>query len=275
MPKVKTKVKGKSSILDQAEDLSEVESFVTMLCYGKSGTGKTVFASSFPKPLLIIEPPAEDGTESVTDIKGVQRIRITEWEQLEEIWWALHDGSNFKTVVIDQLTALQRLGMDHLKARSGQKADDVFSQRNWGRLSGLMQTWIENYRNLKNEGYHVVFNSHEKTREPQAEEDERIAPWVGSALMDSVASFVNGAVSVIGNTFIREEVTKKKPGEKKKSAVQYCMRIGPHAYYAAKIRRPVSAGPVPGVIVNPTFEKILAISRGESTSRNVVTKRIK
>lgn len=257
---MKKVTKKKSSILDRAENVSEVEPYLTMLCYGKSSTGKTVFGATFPKPSLLIEPPAEDGTESIVDVKGVKRLRIEEWEELEEIYWELAGGTDYKSVIIDQLTALQRLGMEHLKELSGQKAGDVFSQRNWGRLSGLMQTWIENYRNLKDDGYHVLFNAHEKTREPNAEEDERIAPWVGSALMDSVATFVNGAVSVIGNTFIREEVVKKNG--KKVSKIQYCMRIGPHAYYAAKIRRPVSAGPVPGVIVNPTFDKILAISKG-------------
>ena len=270
-----TKVRKKGSLLDRAENLEDVDKFLTMLCYGKASTGKTVLASTFPKPILLIEPPAEDGTESITDIKGVKRLRIDTWQEIEDLWWELHDGTEYKTVVIDQLTALQRLGMENLKELSGQKANDVFSQRNWGRLSGMMQTWIESYRNLKNDGYHVLFISHEKTKEPNQEEDERIAPWVGSALMDSVATFVNGAVSVIGNTFIREKVDKKE----KTREIQYCMRIGPHAYYAAKIRRPVSAGPVPGVIVNPTFAKILAIVEGQQVEepRKVVKvkKRIK
>jgi hypothetical protein len=76
--------------------------------------------------------------------------------------------------------------------------------------------------------------------------------------MSSVASFVNGAVSVIGNTFIREDHNKKA----KTTNYKYCMRVGPHAYYATKIRRPVSAGPPPSVLVNPTFDKIFTLTAG-------------
>jgi len=113
----------------------------------------------------------------------------------------------------------------------------------------------------------ICFNAHERLKQTEGEEDDRIDPSVGANMMPSVASFLNGAVSIIGNTFIREKVDKEK-----NRTVQYCMRIGPHAYYAAKVRRPVDAGPVPDYIVNPTFEKLLKISKGESATRVIKRK---
>jgi len=256
--------KRSSSILDEAEDIVDEEEPQTVLFYGRAGTGKTTLAATYPKPLLLLDI-RERGTRSIIGVKGVKRIRINEWDQLEDVYWALKDNDYYKSVVLDQLTAMQSLGMLHIREIAHVKENDAFSQRNWGRLSGLMQQWIEAYRNLSDDGYNVIFNAHERVREPQEEDDDRIAPSVGSNLMGSVSSFVNGAVSVIGNTFIREEIDKKS----KKREVQYCLRVGPHAYYAAKIRRPKQAGPTPDIIVDPSYEKIEKISKGGSLSSKV------
>jgi hypothetical protein len=263
---MKKVVKG-NGIIDRIRPLEEIESPVTMLAYGQSGTGKTVFASTFPKPLLLLDV-REKGVESITDVKGIDILEIEEWPDLwgeSSIFWRLKGKNHYKTVVIDQLTAVQSLGMDYLRQTKGMKPGEPFSQRSWGVLSGMMQEMIYGYRELYSDGYNVLFNAHERLREPQEEDDDRLAPSVGSNLMQSVASFTNGAVSVIGNTFIREFHDKKE----KTTEVQYCMRIGPHAFYRAKIRRPVSAGPVPGVIINPSYEKIRKISKGEPMTRKI------
>lgn len=266
--------KPKASILDEAEDIVDEQEPQSALFYGRAGTGKTTLAATYPKPLLLLDIK-ERGTRSIIGVPGVKRIRITDWEQLEEVYWALKDGSKYKSICIDQLTAMQSLGMLHIREIAHVKEGDAFSQRNWGRLSGLMQQWIEAYRDLTDEGYNVIFNAHERVREPQEEDDDRIAPSVGSNLMGSVASFVNGAVSIIGNTFIREQRDKKT----KTREAQYCLRIGPHAYYAAKIRRPKSAGAPPDIIVDPSYEKIEKVSRGGSLNATKkvakVVKRIK
>ena len=261
------KIVKRTNVEDRIRPLAGTDSPVTMLAYGQSGTGKTVFGASFPKPLLILDI-REKGTESIIDVPGIHLLEIESWPDLwgeDSIFWSLKGKRKYKSIVLDQLTAAQALGMDHLRQTKGMKPSEPFSQRAWGQLSGMMQEMIYSYRELYSDGYNVLFNAHERTREPQDEDDERIAPSVGSNLMQSVASFLNGAVSVIGNTFIREYYDKKE----KTTEVQYCMRIGPHAYYRAKIRRPVSAGPVPGVLVNPTFEKIRKISKGEPLTHKV------
>ena len=263
---MKKLVRRNKGIVARIKALEEVDSPVTMLAYGQSGTGKTVFGASFPKPLLLIDI-REKGIESIMDVKGIDLASVENWDELDELYWLLKDGSKYKSIVLDQLTAAQAMGMSKLREQKSMKPSEPFSQRGWGQLSGMMQEMIYNYRELYTKGYNILFNAHERQREPQEEDDERITPSVGSNLMQSVASFLNGAVSVIGNTFIREKFDKKA----KTSEVQYCMRVGPHAYYRAKIRRPVSAGPVPGVIVNPTFDKILAIQKG--TTRKVKLRR--
>ncbi len=258
------------SIIDQIKPLDELEGGLTMLAYGIAGTGKTVFGASFPKPLLLVDIK-EKGTASVTDVPDIEVLRVNAWDQIEELYWFLEKGTKYKSIVLDQMTALQGLGMQKIRADKNMKPTEVFSQRSWGQLSGLMQTWIYNYKELSEKNYNVCFLSHEKLTklEDDDESDDRIAPQVGAALIGSVQSFLNGAVSVIGNTFVRERYDKKT----KENHIEFCMRVGPHAYYHSKVRRPVSAGAPPEVIVNPTYEKIMKISRGESIQSKVKRKK--
>lgn len=262
-----TKSNKSSPIAARIQPIQSLENPLTMLAYGIAGTGKTVFAASFPKPLLLVDI-REKGTESVQDVSGIEVIHIDQWAQLEELYWYLRDKTKYKSIVLDQLTAAQSLGMEMIRESKKMKPSDVFSQRSWGQLSGLLQTWIYNYKELSSLGYHICFVAHEKitrTTDDDQDTDDRIAPQVGAAMIGSVQSFLNGAVSVIGNTFVRERYDKKT----KENNIQFCMRVGPHAYYHSKIRRPVSSGKAPEIIVDPTFEKIMRISSGQSIQRKV------
>lgn len=264
----KTEAPKRSSIQERIQPISEVEAFVTALVYGRAGTGKTAFGSTFPKPLLYLDI-REKGHETIAKVSGIDRLAVDAWADIEEVYWMLESGTKYASVVVDQVTAMQQLALDKVRGDKGLEPGDTMSQRTWGEISGLMQTWLYNFRELYNHEYHICFLAHERLRQTEGEEDDRIDPSVGANMMPSVASFLNGAVSIIGNTFIREHTNK----ETKDRSVQYCMRVGPHAYYAAKIRRPIGADtPLPDVIVNPTFDKVLKISKGESIATKVKTK---
>lgn len=253
--------------------VGDIPKTLVMAVYGKAGTGKTVFGSSFPKPILFLDI-RERGTESISDVEGVDVLPVTTWEQADQAYWYLKSGkSKYKSVVVDHLSQLQALGMDSVRAENNMSADEIFTKRDWGKLSGMIQTWIYNMRQLWDEEINVCFIAHERTSTGEDDGDERIDPSVGPRLMPSAASFLNGAVSAIGNTFIREvEIGDKKKGTSE-TVIQFCMRVGPNPIYAAKIRRPMSAeGEIPDIIVNPTFEKVIRLSRGEALKRKV-TKR--
>lgn len=254
----------KKLMLGQAKPVSELEHYTSMLIYGEGGSGKTAFASSFPKPLILLDMK-EKGTETIRQVEGIDVLEINEWYEFEETFWELKKDRHYKTVVLDQITSLQGIGIEHIRAENEYEAGDMFNKRDWGRLSGMMQTWLLNYRNLWSEEKDICFLAHQRVfgGEDDAGEDQ-IEPSVGARLSPSVSSFMNGAVSVIGNTFIREKYDKEK-----NRTVQYCMRVGPHAYYRAKIRLPPGSVEIPDVIVNPTYEKIMRLSRGESISRKV------
>lgn len=258
--------KKSTSILGKAKPVSELALVITALFYGRSGTGKTTISGSFPKPLLLIDI-GEKGTDSLSGEDGVDVIRVSDWNEMEEIYWELKDGDhNYKSVVVDAVHSMQGLALTEAKLNSGKKLTDQTSQRDFGQASGLMNTWLFNYRDLADEGMHIVFLAHDKVQEHDTDDDsDMILPEVGPRLMPSVASALLGAVNVVGNTYIREIITKsKKVGDKAKREVQYCLRIGPHGYYATKIRRPKDFT-IPEFIVDPTYDKLANVIQGKAS----------
>lgn len=247
-----------SEVAKRIKPVAEQPSYHAALIYGRSGTGKTALAGTFPKPALLLDI-RERGTDTVAAVAGLDVIAIETWEEIEQIYWMLASGkTKYKTIILDQVTMMQDLAMTSIKLEEGMTDSDPMSKRDWGTLSGRMKTWISNYRDLTDRGYHVVFLAHEREDDAEDSVDQQIMPSIGPRLMPSVASHMAGAASLIGNTFIRERFV----GTERKRLVEYCIRIGPHAYYLTKVRHDVSIE-TPDILVNPTFEKLVAALRGE------------
>ncbi len=110
----------------------------------------------------------------------------------------------------------------------------------------------------------VCFIAHDRISGGEdLDDEEALSPEVGPYIMPSVAKVLNGAVDIIGNTFIREvqkKVKNPKTGKiKTKDIPEYCLRVGPHSRYITKFRVDISEGQSslpPAVIVNPTFDKL-------------------
>lgn len=260
-----------SSIVDRIVPVHETPKIMSALVYGRAGTGKTVFAASWPKPLLLIDVK-EKGYDSVSHIPGVMLAKVVTWQDFEDLYWHIESGvGKYATVVIDQVTQLQDLAMDHVRKQNNMDANDLISRRMWGEIAGMMKTWLNSYRDLVDKQIHICFLAHERSTDAGDAIEDQIDPSIGPRLMPSLASHVNGAVSVIGNTFIRENFIGE--GKEKVRRVDYSMRVGPHSYYVTKIRRPIeSDSQLPDVIINPTFEKMMAVSRGESIGKKKLKK---
>lgn len=261
---VGTQTKASSvDIASKIKPISEMASNTTGLIYGRSGTGKTEIATTFPTPLLHIDI-RERGTDTILTKPGVEGIQVNSWAEMTDLYWYLKTEAvgKYKSIVTDQITSLQDLGTEEIRIRSKKESTEVFSKRMWGQLSGLLKEQVQLYRDLRDH-YNVVFIAHERMFSPDEEEDETgtIAPHIGPRVMPSVGDFLSGAVDFIGNTFIREDFVGK--GKDETRVIQYCMRVGPHAFYSTKIRRPVELGPVPEFIVDPTYQKIRALISGK------------
>ena len=260
--KVPAVVRGIKSV----EDLDENH---VVLLYGKSGRGKTKTAATFPGPVLFIDINNEKGLKTVKKVKGLKFARVKTWKDFQELYWHLRDDSpDYKTIVLDQITGLQDLGMKAVRAHFKLDDDEPFEGfKKWGKLSGDMKQWLSSYRELS-DLYNVVFIAHERAFD-EGESDD-LDPSVGARVIPSVGDFVAGACDIIGQSFIRSRKEKNNKG-KTISVPEYCLRVGPHPIYTTKIRRPAEAGPLPEFIVDPTYRKLVAIESGE-VIHNVVKK---
>ena len=250
--------------------MGEAHQNQVVLVYGRSGTGKTQFMSTLPRPILFLDVN-ERGLDTIRGEKQIDVLQCREWADFEDIFWALEEGMKYKSVVIDQITNLQDLGMAEVRDRAKKTSSELFTKKNWGELSGLLKTGLANFRGLSDQ-YNIGLIAHERSFGGGDEEDNALEPAVGARIMPSVSSFVDGAVDVIGSTFIRESFSGK--GSKKVRQVVYCMRIGPHAFYSTKVRRPVEAGPLPDFVVDPTFKKITNLISGKMTPAKKKRKKV-
>src|SRR6266702_2439205 len=153
-----------TSILSRIAPVEETPKILSVLTYGRAGTGKTVFACTFPKPLLLIDI-REKGWDSVSHVPGVDLAPLTTWDELEEIYWEVEKGKKYASVVLDQVSQLQDVAMDHVREQNNMDASDPISRKMWGETSGMMKPWINSYRDLVDKGIHICMVAHERSSE--------------------------------------------------------------------------------------------------------------
>lgn len=270
MPKVKKQTvkrprRSSKGVIGRIAPIRLTEHGMKLNIYGRSGTGKTTLACTFPKPLLLIG--AEDGTRSVHNVKGVDFVRIQDSGELTELTEHVAD-SKYETVVLDSASALQDmilkeiLGIDKLPAQGswGMAARDK-----WGQCA--LQT-KERLRALLDLSLHIIIVAQEREFNTDGEGD-LLMPFVASALAPSVTGWLNPACDYIGQMFLRQEVVEKeiKIGKKKVKrkqrgkTVEYCLRTAPDPVFTTKFRLP-KGQPLPDVVVDPDYVKINKLIQG-------------
>ena len=259
-----------SGIAKKIKPVGKIQKPMRVALYGRAGSGKTTLACSFPKPLLL-DVNGEEGTDSVSDVKGLQVLPVQTWEDFEQLYWFLENGDHdFETVIVDTVTNLQELAIREVASANKKKDADggwgTMSKQMWGEVSSMLKTWITNFRNLPD--LNVVFLAQERlfnAGDESENDDGQIAPEVGPRMMPSVGSTLNAAVDLVGHCFIREEHKRVKDKNGKVKEVrntQYCLRIGPHAYYTTKIRKPRDAE-VPSFLIDATYDDLVELKNGE------------
>jgi hypothetical protein len=268
----KTKKNRLPSVVRGIKSIKELAENIVALFYGKSGRGKTKTAATFPGPILFIDINNERGLKTIRKVRGVEVAKVQSWEDFTDLYWWLRGGTKFKTVVLDQITGLQDLCMKAVREHFRMDDDEAFQGfKKFGKLSGDMKQWLQSYRELS-DTYNVVFIAHERAFDSDSEGDVNdLDPSVSARVMPSIGSFIEGACDIIGQCYIRKSKEKNKKTGKPIVRTEYCMRVGPHPIYATKIRRPPDYGKLPEFIVDPSYQKLVAIEAGENFN-NVVKK---
>ncbi len=246
---------------------------IKLSLYGRSGTGKTTLWSSFPKPILalIFSGGLNSGELRSIPMEYRDQVFSIEPESLEDVGKLMEElrkNNPYQTLVLDHATGLQDLSLKHIIGVDQlpvQKGWGLATQSQWGQCSLQCK---EVLRSILNFSCNVVIVAQERNFNEDSS-SEAIAPVIGSALSPSVATWLNAAVDYIGNTFIREkkESVETSIGGKKiitlKSTgrVEYCLRTAPNSVYTTKFRVP-KGQKLPDVLVDPDYEKIMAVING-------------
>lgn len=256
---------------------------IRMLLYGASGTGKTTLWATFPGPILCLicsggnRPGELKSIDTPENRKKIKPVVIRSVKQVED---ELGAGVGYSTIVLDHATGFadliikELLGLDDIpvsKARKAGKGESwsLVSQQQYGQLAVICK---ETFRSILNFHGNVIIVAQERTfgGKEDGGDPEILKPTVGAALTPSVTGWLNPACDYVVQTFKRprmEEVKtiiagKPMVTQKRGKGVDYCLRVEPHDTFMTKFRVP--GGIKTDVIVDPTYDKIQAIIRGES-----------
>lgn len=291
---------GETGILGRIAPVGSSATGIKLCVYGRGKTGKTRLACSFPKPLLLIG--TEDGTKSVSNIPGVDFIRVATGSELTELveyvsegglsYWKLQSkawakqtsrtGDSYAGVCLDTAGGFQDiilkdvLGLDEVpvsKFRKAAKGESwgITDKANWGVIGTQFKERINGLIRLADTlGTNVVVIAHERNfTSDEAAVSDVMLPSVGAALTPSVAGWLNGACDYICQTYIRQEqeVVETKIGDK---TVQTWKPTGGIEYCLRIGQHPVymtgfrvpDGVELPESIVDPSYNKLERLIRG-------------
>jgi hypothetical protein len=245
--------------------------------YGMSGTGKTTLAATFPKPILWIlasgcmKPGELRSINTPHNRKVIDKLNLEHSSQIGEVVAYQKKTGKYATIVQDHITGLQDLilkevlGIDELPAQGSwgmaERGDwQIVTEQMKGRMSSIMNLDVNTVLIAQER----VFNTDN--------EGEILIPYVGPATTPSVAGWVNYASDYVCQCFKRQKLetrtkTNKKTGKSRTTqvpvdGVDYCLRAEAHETYQTKFRVPMDYKQ-PSVVVDPTYDKLMAIINGE------------
>lgn len=239
-------------LLDEAVDIQELGQRNLWVLYGKSNSGKTWVASTFPKPMLYLQI-GDDGANTIARVEGVKALRVDTVQKLTDISRELLKDKTYKTVVVDTFSLLVNEWTSEKVTGKGKR----MTQQLWGDLKNDQEDIIKTMYKIARRRI-VVLTCHESTDSIEGMEDE-ITPDVRPSVSKGARTYLEGMANYgIHTTKIIKEVSK---GNTTKEVVKYAADIGPNPYYWTKLQIDPSIK-VPARIINPTYEKFMEIING-------------
>jgi len=178
--------------------------WINILFYGEAGVGKTRLAGSASEvaeclPVLLID--VEAGSTSVAMYPGIDIVRVTTYEELVEIYndlktiEAKEGNLPYKTIILDSITEMQKLGMEAVLKRTVERAHERGDDKDpdqpdfgdWAKNANQTRRMIRAFRNLE---CHTIFTAlaqvdSSRPTKPKAK------PYLNGKMADEVAAFLD------------------------------------------------------------------------------------
>ena len=205
------------SILNKIEKPKD-RAVIATIC-GDAGIGKTSLAASFPNPVVI---RAEDGLQAIPLKDRPDALPLLEkeadlWQQLTAL---IKEDHNYKTLIIDSVTALDRMFINDI-VESDPKKPRSINQALGGYGAGLMAVGALHQRVRKAAGIlnekrnmHVVFVAHADTETIELPDQDPYTRYNLRLNKRSVAPYVDDC-DLVG--FMKLETFTTGDGERKKA----------------------------------------------------------
>lgn len=201
----------------QLNDLSIEDKPMHCIIYGLAGCGKTHLAASFPKPMAVIDldnkydPMIGKGDIDLfpfyfTDDNSARMYIPQIFQKIK----ALGKDNKYKTIVIDSITALDRMLERYVFAVYGnaKQAGDRSTMQNYGDMKRWYRTFFPCLRSIRDS--YILLLAHEQAKEDEDGKMINIRPFITGKMGDELSS-------IFEHTFHMKYV----PGAKERWELRY------------------------------------------------------
>lgn len=139
------------SLIRKSTELT-IPSTVKMMIYGQAGMGKTTFALSAPKPLLL---DFDNGVKRVNlqHLDGVDIVQISSWNDIKML--IDEDLSAYQTIIPDTVGKMMDFIISY---KCGSRQPQV---QDWNSINAEFQWFVRKFSNL---GKNLIFIAHRDSR---------------------------------------------------------------------------------------------------------------
>lgn len=245
--------------IDIVDVNEEQPDFGRWLIIGPQGGGKTTLASTIGElgKTLFIDLMGEKGTKSFRNApyaKNIDVIRPESITALDDVFWALDKGGHpYKAVVIDSLTAAQKMTMRFLTGASETAVREIrqgtapADQRTWGQSLDIMTDmavfWYGLADGNRSHPMHVVMTAQVKMIEDEINGGVRRQPDVQKGAL----SIVRATPDYIVYADVEENIDAIS--DESQPSTNHIVRFGTNPDYGTKARLPYDLrGKIPEVL---------------------------
>lgn len=241
-------------LIDKAVSVKDISTGKLWVLWGKSGSGKTNMLATFPKPILYLQY-GDDGTGTIEDADDIDVIVIEDQKHLEGLLEEARLDEHYATVAVDTFSLFVNEWIDE---NAVQKKKRV-TQQMWGDLKTDTEKLIKMAKTLS-KFKTVVLTCHEATDVIEGMEDE-IMPDVRPSVSKGARTYLESMANFGIHLTVIEKDVERSDGTTD-TVIRHAAHIAPNPYYWTKLQKPASIK-VPKMVVNPTYDKIMKLMKGE------------